>query len=227
MKRTATAKQLRALAKGRKIRKSNIRRGKRKGNPRRYIRRRPMKRRRTDTLTGGSGDVNPQLFSGKITTIANDTPISNAYLNPISRLPKTGTKVAVMEVLKVYVWLPDTLVTGAVETTYMATINFGTKDFGTSNLVRAGEPTVFALLTVLRNGAFTVGGTYSVAAVPLPVTMDLTDGIGHGILVASDYIYVQLDTAGHGGLASAYFKILYRIKNVALTEYIGIVQSQQ
>ncbi|GAG62860.1 unnamed protein product, partial [marine sediment metagenome] len=56
---------------------------------------------------------------------------------------------------------------------------------------------------------------------------DCTDDIGHGILVASDYIYVQGDTTGYGVGAEFNFKILYRFKNVRLQEYIGIVQSQQ
>jgi len=61
----------------------------------------------------------------------------------------------------------------------------------------------------------------------MPKVIDLTDGMGHGILVASDYFFVQVDSDGIGAVITTYFKLLYRIKNVALTEYIGIVQSQQ
>lgn len=56
---------------------------------------------------------------------------------------------------------------------------------------------------------------------------DLTDGAGHGIIVATDNIYVTLFSAGTGVAAEVDVKIMYRFKNVALAEYIGVVQSQQ
>lgn len=63
----------------------------------------------------------------------------------------------------------------------------------------------------------------------------MTDGAGHGVLVATDNIYLTLQTAlssvigssvgGIQGFGEA--AILYRFKEVGLAEYIGIVQSQQ
>lgn len=57
--------------------------------------------------------------------------------------------------------------------------------------------------------------------------IDLTDGDGHGILVATDNIYFQVTSNGFAGAQEQSAKLLYRFKEVSLVEYIGIVQSQQ
>lgn len=64
---------------------------------------------------------------------------------------------------------------------------------------------------------------------------DVTDGAGHGILVATDNIFVACNftvasvfsTTADTASGAASCNILYRFKEVALAEYIGIVQSQQ
>lgn len=63
---------------------------------------------------------------------------------------------------------------------------------------------------------------------------DLTDGAGHGVLIATDNIYFTLystcsatGTATTSVQANATLALLYRFKRVNLQEYIGIVQSQQ
>lgn len=64
---------------------------------------------------------------------------------------------------------------------------------------------------------------------------DLTDGAGHGILVATDNIFVSCSisvgsvfvTQADAATGAASCNILYRFKEIALAEYIGIVQSQQ
>ena len=227
-KRKCTPQQLKNLAKGRRIRARNLKR-KRKTTKKRTPpkKRRTMKRRRvSNDLTGGTGDVNPQLFSGKIATAVADTPITSAYITPISRLPKTGARATVMEILKVFVWFRYTPAIANVAETYVTELlNFGTKDHGVT-WAETSEPSTFAAAQLVLSGAFTAGGTYRVNY-QQPIVLDLTDNVGHGVLVATDYIYVQFDTDGALAVQTAYFKILYRFKNVPLTEYIGIVQSQQ
>lgn len=64
---------------------------------------------------------------------------------------------------------------------------------------------------------------------------DLTDGAGHGILIATDNIFLVVQglltsygAATTGAIqAFAQADLIYRFKEVALAEYIGIVQSQQ
>ena len=60
-----------------------------------------------------------------------------------------------------------------------------------------------------------------------PIEFDITDGAGHGFLVATDQIYMQVFTNGATATATVRVKMLYRWKNVSLAEYIGIVQGQQ
>src|SRR3546814_5469238 len=56
---------------------------------------------------------------------------------------------------------------------------------------------------------------------------DLTDGSGRGILVATGSLYLNLNTVNTGRINYVHAKIIYRLKNVTLQEYVGIVQSQQ
>lgn len=229
-KRKVTKKQLQALAAGRAKRKRNLKRRNSTSNIKTKKRRKTYRRRNSTTnmksLTGGTGDVNPQLFSGdNIMAVAN-AQRTVAFITPISRLPKFGTRATVMEILKIYVYIAEEIMGVAVETIKECTVGFTTKDFATTPF-NASEPTCFAYFVKDIIGAFTALGSYMCQVAEEPKVIDLTDGQGHGVLVATDYIYVSVNTGGYAAPGSAQFKILYRFKNVPLTEYIGIVQSQQ
>lgn len=188
-----------------------------------------MKRARTsggkgESLTGGTGDVNPQFFSGVMTQTVADNAITSAFPLPVTRLPK-GDKVTIVELLKVYADFPPLLGTNVAETTYNISMFFSTVSFGTGALAW-NEPNVFALLQRQQRKAFTAAGTY-IDTVNDPVSIDLTDGAGHGILLATDQFFVQLSSTNTATTNSVAFKMLYRFKIVGLLEYIGIVQSQQ
>lgn len=243
MKRKATRKQLKNLARGRKIRAANIRKGKRKTTTKRRKtipkkrktipkKRKMAKRRRTGSvgssfdLTGGSGDINPQFFSGKTHTVVADQAITYEFQTPISRLPKTGQRIPVMEVLKIFSYITPKSVMAVAQTSFAISQTFGTHDFGTTD-TPPYDPKVMVKFEMHSAGAFTPGGSFYATPTFEPLEVDLTDGMGHGVLVATDYIYVQINTVNWAATFVGAFKILYRIKNVALTEYIGIVQSQQ
>lgn len=88
------------------------------------------------------------------------------------------------------------------------------------------NPKVFAWTELSVRNAFTAAG--SVAQVqPVMQTVDLTDGQGHGVLIATDNIYVCGSASGYQNVQTISFKILYRLKTVSLSEYVGMVQSQQ
>lgn len=59
-----------------------------------------------------------------------------------------------------------------------------------------------------------------------PVEVDLTDGAGHGVLVATDKIYLSVVSESTGNTNDVICRMLYRYKTVGITEYVGIVQSQ-
>jgi hypothetical protein len=56
---------------------------------------------------------------------------------------------------------------------------------------------------------------------------ELTDGAGHGLLLATDTIYLAMYSANKVTADNYVVKLAYRWKEVSLVEYIGIVQSQQ
>lgn len=187
-----------------------------------------MKRGRYgNALTGGTRDVNPQWYKGKVSTIVADTPETLAFISPVGKgiFAKTGWST-VMELLKVQVILPAyTDIGAAAETDKSRILTIGTRDFGTT-VTLGDEPSILCYHFDALLGAFTAAGSYGIY-IPNTHIYDLTDGAGHGILVATDYIYVQADTNTFGVTSTFRFALLYRFKNVPLQEYIGIVQSQQ
>jgi hypothetical protein len=192
----------------------------------------------TRALTGGTLDVNPQWWTlGKIRQTGPNTVITEAILVPVNRYPqgKSG-RVNVIEVLKVmwetfvYPLWPDN---GGVNLGGM-TATLSTRNPG-GNYPVLEDPSVIDIVVKDWYTSGSTGPETRTAATTWvdeePIIHDLTDGAGHGILIASDQIYVTLATntmsnnAEH--LAEVKVKILYRYKQVSLTEYIGIVQSQQ
>ena len=222
-KRKVTKKQLVALARGRAIRKKNLKRK----YPKRTVKH-TMKRRRTNTLTGGTKDVNPQIL-----TLSWEHPLAIPthnvqFHNPVAKgIFAQRNYATVMEVLKVWFFLPNyesPPVAGLV--LHLRRCMITTTDLGTT-IGDARIPTVFAICEDTESNAFTAAQGYS-TNVDNVKEFDLTDGVGHGILLASDYIYLQSRLyPAYAAAADFAVKILYRFKNVGVTEYIGIVQSQQ
>lgn len=186
-----------------------------------------MKRTRGDSLTGGTGDVNPQLLTlTALTLTATDTFTIQQQSIPITRIPARGGKAVVMEVLKVYFDMPapsggNFTATGQ---TILAYVQLSTSRVG---LIDSTDPNVFAFSDTDTRGAFTAGGSYAYTQNNSPVVIDLTDGAGHGLLVATDSLFFSANTVNYSVAATFVCKILYRFKEVKLEEYIGIVQSQQ
>jgi len=184
-----------------------------------------MKRGRGDTLTGGTGDVNPQWLSFSAVQSAADTTTTTTQNIPIQRLP-SGTRAQVMEVLKVYLTFGGwAAVASATELARNIQCFLTTFSSGTTQLA-ASNPRVFASSTRYQNGAFTAAGTYATSYDGTHM-LDLTDGAGHGIIVATDSVFAQVSSSNTGVAQTVHIKVLYRWKDVSLAEYIGIVQSQQ
>lgn len=226
-KRKATKKQLRNLAKGRAIRKRNLlkkRKRKRRTKPKRKM----AKRRRTgDTLTGGSRDVNPQFMNMFVAQTIANTIVEGCFNTPVVRIPGPGGRVTIMELLKVY-WMAHTWVPAVAglinQQQYMS---ISSVPQGTLNMPEYSEPNVICQSMLMQSTAFTAGGTVHSHEQHMQ-EIDLTDGAGHGVLYAGDRIYLQAETyAMAATLVDFPVKLLYRFKTVSLTEYVGIVQSQQ
>lgn len=177
---------------------------------------------RYDTLTGGTKDVNPQWFKGYITQTGADTCTESNYALPITRLP-TANKVTIMEVLKVRASnRTDNAVTFIATATQYISMAFCTRSVGAAATVGADNTATFARLYWEAAGTAEADSAHNAV-----MEQDLTDGAGHGILVASDKLFVQLDSLATTKTLSMGFELLYRFKTVGMKEYVGIVQSQQ
>lgn len=167
------------------------------------------------SLTGGTGDVNPQWYKFSVTQSGADTTTSTAFPLPVPKL-QSNKKPTIVEILKVW-WFAES----DVEVDSQLTGVLTTKNFGTTAVGQA-DPNAIARMQVAVK--ITTSGQYVYVT---PVQQDLTDGAGHGVLVATDNIYMQVNSSATSLSNVIYCWVLYRMKEVSLPEYIGIVQSQQ
>jgi len=184
------------------------------------------KRGRSDSLTGGTGDVNPQWFNLFSTNNPGTSYTETGFPVPVQRLPESN-RAQVMEILKVEWGLGAqtniiALTAAAFFSAYVTTRSFGTAEpLGTQQ-----NGTVIAKWNLNYYFGTAVGATQTLQT---PYVVDLTDGQGHGLLVATDNVYLgYLQTAAAEPISGTFTcRLLFRWKNIGLPEYIGIVQSQQ
>ncbi len=188
------------------------------------------KRKSSKGFGGGTGDVNPQWFN----LTGNATGLATAYnengnVLPRERLPY-GNKSQVMEILKVQFTRPGNQTIALTAATFSSLrMYLTTSSFGTT------EPVITQLGgKVIAFNRWEVANTAAAPAVNIAITsindiIDITDDAGNGLLVATDSIFVGAIEVGLTVAANASYgcRVLYRWKNVGLSEYIGIVQSQQ
>jgi len=216
------------------------------------------KKRGYDQLTGGTGDTNPQtlriaapvdfaLIPTTNTTYANT---HSAVVVPIPRYPSRDGTSIVMEILKITWELYNTIVpskcnvqgSGAVVTSAILTTNpQDPQTAGGKQYNFMIDPRLISAVTRTNVGTFTNadGAAFGNSLVVDDGNWeeDFTDGNGHGLLVATDTIYLNTFntvvnvsnalTIIQQDPATAICTILYRQKAVTLQEYVGIVQSQQ
>lgn len=184
-----------------------------------------MKRGRgKDQLTGGSQDVNPQEMTFELTMTGADTPTIGKLNLPIPRLPTKEGRNLVIELLWCQFYDLNAVFPGAGN---VATTVAGV----TTNVVAPltqeaaiGDP---KHLSVWNHKLYTIGAAANVGELTCFFEEDLTDGAGHGLLVASDALYFFLYSIATGQARHFMWRLGYRFKEVSLVEYIGIVQSQQ
>jgi len=160
------------------------------------------------SLTGGTKDVNPQILK-KSFAMTSDTNLSVEVPLPVQRLNNKNRSM-VMEILRVG-WTFDAN-DGATHT-----------HLGIATQAAPSGTTAFK-----GNEGYIIQfhKRYNKIVGPDQVQnwFDLTDGQGHGVLVATDKIYL-IANGGASNTKEVLCEILYRWKNVSLQEYIGIVQA--
>jgi hypothetical protein len=182
-----------------------------------------MKRARNE-LTGGSGDVNPQSMSirSKGQAVADDPTINSVGL-PIPRLPIAKGRSIVMELLNVKFIINSFTVAAAATNGFYC--NLTTNPNG---ITVANDGTVDPRTIADWRFSFITGAMNANSLFPMESFVDLTDKAGHGVLVATDSLSVNIATVNTGAQNFVIeTRIYYRFKDVGLEEYIGIVQSQQ
>lgn len=184
--------------------------------------------RNYDTLTGGTGDVNPQTLILKVVQSQTDGYTQTAYPLPIPRLPLANGKSMVLEFLTLQ--FDRTLTstpTGGWNYTTGITTN-PSPPSGANYAEIAGrlldDPRVLSTWNQTLVASATNTG---VTIIDQGYNVDLTDSSGHGILIATDSISMFILSAATGIVNTAWCRVSYRFKEVTLAEYIGIVQSQQ
>lgn len=205
------------------------------------------KRRKTttrvprDSLTGGTRDVNPQMY--KIGGIFQNAGTSGTTANGLSWLyfllpsnPFAKGDPVIMEWLRIE-WeitppvvpintTPDTpLVNRQASVVLVLTVSQFQTGVTSLNPLDPGAISRRTVINSYVNGASAMktqqfNSNYEV---------DCTDGAGHGFLVAGNQIAVACQFSGcnGGSQCQATAWITYRFKQVNLEEYIGLVEGQQ
>jgi hypothetical protein len=183
------------------------------------------KRRRgpSDNITGGTGDYNPQYYTMSLLQTAADTSTTAAFPLPVPRFQGSGRsdRSTIMEILKVYfIW--DDFTAVAAQSAYNCFLTTSNSDGASSAEVFSGG-SLIAWSSIDGIFATQVGFQLNNRT----TSIDLMDGAGHGFLVATDNVYLSVRTTATGRANTVYTRLLYRLKDVTLQEYIGIVQGQQ
>lgn len=188
-----------------------------------------MKRQRGDTLTGGTGDVNPQYLSGIVLMSGINTATETVLFTPIVRVgPQTGGRSIIMELLKLWVDMPSIDADNPAAQGRIMQFSMSTSSVGaTPAIMLISNAHCLAGLAHATRNAFSALGSGILESKAEPAVWDFTDGAGHGILVATDNVFFQAKTSNQAAASEFHWKLMYRFKSVSLVEYIGIVQSQQ
>ena len=188
----------------------------------------PATKRNMGSRTGGTGDVKPQILTlGTQKAAAADDYITAQIPLPVPRFGFSKAKATIFELLWVdwYLAMEDFDDPLSVNWAWLSTVQTRTTA-DTSNLATLAEdilnPRAFAF--AIEGSHFITSGASTHLA---PIHIDLNDNNGNGMLVATDRL--QITGGNQGGSAGSSYtcKVGYRLVNVGVQEYVGIIQSQQ
>jgi len=177
-------------------------------------------------LTGGSGDVKPQILSVPRQQVVIDETFSVPIALPVPRVGVQPNKATITEILKVWIYLQGGD-TSSEAWAYLSTISL--RAGAQVGITYAAASAQLADPHIIAGGGrtfllVTSGGTTSSDP---ELFFDLTDGAGNGILVATDEIFFEGGSDNASVSLNYWAKILYRVYDAGIMEYVGIVQSQQ
>lgn len=178
--------------------------------------------------TGGSGDVKPQIMTlstGK--SAAADDYVTAQIALPVPRFGFTKTKATIFELLWVdwYLAIEDTDDPLQESWAWLSTVQtrVSTDTSNLSTMVEdIGGARNFAVAMQGRHFITTGGSAWN-----MPIRINLNDNNGNGMLVATDRLQITGGNVGGAGGSTFIAKVGYRLVNVGVQEYVGIIQSQQ
>lgn len=178
-------------------------------------------------LGGGTGDVKPQFLTLTSGDQAPDTFNVVTFALPVPRFGTMKSKATVFEILSLDWYLAPALLTDGVHAMfgYLTTSpnRSDTEPFILQDIaIDVARPQTFG--AVGENNILIVQGGLNAS---FPQHVDLTDGAGNGILIATDSLSMVMGNVDNSANAISVVKVKYRLTNVGISEYVGIVQSQQ
>lgn len=186
------------------------------------------KKRNYGGLTGGTGDVNQQTYTIQASAATTVGSAITQFPVPVPKFSSGIDKAIVMELLGVQ-W----------DLTLPPSPTVVSLDLESLNVNLTTNPTHQTVVnTMLQDPRSLSTFRRQWGNIGIPVTSvewdlseydDLTDQAGHGILVAADNVYLDVISTATGYVQAGNIvaRLFYRMKEVKLVEYIGIVQSQQ
>ncbi len=189
-----------------------------------------MKRSRTSggSVTGGTGDIKPQVLTVSTTASAGTDDYSVQQVNlPVPRFGTMKTKATVFELLKIeyYPRIADVVSVSKIYGMFFATqLLRAQNDTCTAATLAADvlDPVVFGYS--LLSSTVTTSGSSDIV---YPLTIDMTDQNGNGFVIATDRLFFHVGAVADTTVGTSGAKLTYRLVNIGITEYVGIVQSQQ
>lgn len=172
-------------------------------------------------------DIFPQIITVSTNVPSGVADYSVIQFNlPVSRVGTSRNKAQVVEILWVdyYPGVSDFSDNEGSYIMYLSTGTLRETDDGctyTTFSEDVANPRTMA--PVIMDRTFTTSGA-KVAL--LPMRVDLTDCAGNGTLVGTSSLFLVYGNLAGANAASGTAKIAYRIVEVGITEYVGIVESQ-
>ena len=176
------------------------------------------RKKRKRTTTTSKKDLYPNYMTFTVTESAADTFTTSQIFTPIPRGPISGNKATIMEILEVQYYFPNIDMKDDGDQVF-ASLRMGPEP---SNIGHVAEPNVIDVM-YLESRLTTSGATLTL----LPIIHKLQTHDGYGFLVATDSFYASVNSNNIGTAVTCNFRVYYRFVTVSITEYIGIVQSQQ
>ena len=172
-------------------------------------------------------DVFPQIL-----TVSTNTPAGASdyavqeFALPVSRIGGSVNKATVVELVWIHYYpaITDYADTSAQYAMYVSTGTLHqTSDAATAITIAEDFASARTIAPIFFSRVLTTSGNQEIK---YPLKVDLTDDAGNGILVGVDtmalvYANVAGTTASYGTV-----KMAYRLVEVGLPEYVGMVQSQ-